>query len=161
MASEFFRCGMTMRTPAGRVDLVPLLRRLDGDKTAVIVDFERDAAVLALTHLGVATHLVHAVVNTSYEVTRGLLAKYGMEPILMNNQSEIAWTSVAHTSSAQRRARRMAERIEVGGRMFHQEAPHGTDLGYTDFGCHCEPCTAAHAAKLADDRAKRRKKATA
>jgi hypothetical protein len=147
---------MTMRTPAGPVDLVPLMRRLDGDKTAVIVDFERDAAVLALTHLGVATHIVHGIVNTSYEVTRALLKKHGMQPILMDNKGEIAWTGVAQTSSKQRRDARLAQRIEVDGRPFHPDAPHGTELAYTEFGCHCPKCRSAHAAKLRTDRDKRR-----
>lgn len=157
MAGEFSRWGMTMRTPAGAVDLVPLFRRLEGDKTTEVVDHERDAAILALTHLGVAVHLIHAALKTSsYDVVRAVLAKHGMKPVMATQPDAVAWTGVAQTSSAQRRARRLAERIEVDGRLIHEDAPHGTNLAYTEFGCRCEPCTGAHAAKLRSDRDKKR-----
>lgn len=158
---EFSRWGMTMRTPAGPVDLVPLQRRLEGDKTALILDDERDAAVLALTHLGVPCYQVNKILNLADSKTKGILARFGMRPVMATQEAVIAWTGVVQTPRAERRARRLAERIEVDGRLFHRGAPHGTDLGYTDYGCRCEPCTGAHAAKLRSDRDKKRTGAAA
>lgn len=50
-------------------------------------------------------------------------------------------------ASALRRLR--AERVMVGGRWYHHDAPHGTDRGYSRYGCHCGPCRAAGAAARA------------
>jgi len=156
---EFSRWGMTMRTPAGPVDLVPLQRRLEGDKDAVVVDDERDAAVLALTHMGVPATLITRALNMAHRDVTGILSERGMKPVFA--PEVFAWTGVAQTSSSQRRAKRLAERIVVDGRPFHPEAPHGTELAYTEYGCHCGLCRAAHAAKLRADRAKKKMRAAA
>jgi len=150
---------MTVRTVYGAVDMVPLLRRLDGDMSAPIPDWERDGGVVALTEMGYPTYAIMRVLGMSGAAVLDVLAKCGMEP--HSAPEQIAWTGVAQTSSAQRRAKRLAERVEVDGRPFHPEAPHGTDLAYTDYGCHCGPCRAAHTAKLAQDRAKKKMRAAA
>lgn len=152
----FARWGMTMRTPAGPVDLVPLQRRLDGDKGATVLDDERPAAVLALTYLGTPIHQITKAMNMAHRDVRSALLKYGMEPVCVSD--EISWTGVAYsTTNAGRRTRRRAERVDVGGRLVHPsaEVPHGTETGYTEWSCHCAPCTTAHAAKLAAYRARK------
>jgi len=154
---DFIDCGMTMYTPAGPVDLVPLNRRLEGDRTADVVEDERNAAILALTHLGHTVERIAKILNMHPARTREVLLSFGMVEVPADSDG-IAWTGVAYTSAAKRRAKRKAERIEVDGRLIHPDAPHGTDYAYTDFGCHCVPCSAAHAKALADTR---RKKAAA
>ncbi|HEX2143008.1 MAG TPA: hypothetical protein VHG10_00730 [Glycomyces sp.] len=153
----FSRWGMTMRTPDGPVDLVPLLRRLEGDKKTPVVADEREAAVLALTHLGVATHQIHLVLNMSHPDVKSVLAKHGMKPVMPSEPEPFSWMSVAYTSNTERRNKRRAERVGVGGRLVHQgeKTPHGTDTGYTEYGCQCVPCENAHAAKLAAYRARK------
>jgi hypothetical protein len=156
----FARCGMSMRTPDGSVDLVPLFRRLEGVKDTPILSDERDAAVLALTHLGVATHKVHKALNMSHTDVKAVLAKHGMEPVMSSEPEPFSWTSVAYnTSNADRRERRKTERVLVNGQLIHPDAPHGTDTGYTEYRCECDPCQAAHAAKLAQYRANKRARA--
>lgn len=152
--AEFSRWGMTMRTSAGPVDLVPLYRRLDGDMEVRVVDDERDAAVLALTHLEVPITQITRILHMAHRDVQEVLRQRGMEPVYVPEL--FAWTGVAQTSSKQRRAKRLAERIEVDGRPFHPTAPHGTELAYTEFGCHCHRCRPAHAAKLRADRDKKR-----
>jgi hypothetical protein len=154
--NDFIDCGMTMYTPAGPVDLVPLYRRLEGDRHADVVNDERPAAILALTHLGHPVERIAAILNMHPARVREVLVARGMAEVPAEASESIA--GVACTSAAQRRAKRRAERIEVDGRPFHPDAPHGTDYAYTDFGCHCTPCQAAHAAALAETR---RRKAVA
>lgn len=156
---RFSKWGMTMRTPAGPVDLVPLYRRLEGDMAVRVVDDERDAAVLALTHLEVPITQITRLLHMAPRDVRAALRAHGMEPVYAPEL--FAWTGVAQTSSKQRRQQRLAERIEVDGRPFHRDAPHGTELAYTEYGCHCQLDRAAHAAKLRADRAKRRMVAAA
>jgi hypothetical protein len=145
-----------MRTPGGPVDLVPLLRRLEGDKKTPVVSDERNAGVLALTHLGVATHLIHKIFNMSHTAVRDVLHQYGMEPVMTSDPEPFSWTSVAYNSSnSERRERRKTERVLVNGQLIHQDAPHGTDTGYTEYRCECDPCKAAHAVKLAEHRARK------
>lgn len=146
------RWGMTMRTPAGSVDLVPLFRKLDGESADVLAD-ERDAAVLALTHLGHPVQRICSILNTHAERVREVLAERGVAEVAV--PKAISMEAVVRTTTTQRRAYRRGERIEVDGRMVHPEAPHGTDLGYTDYCCECGPCKAAHTAKLAEYRAKK------
>lgn len=148
--AEFSRWGMTMRTSAGPVDLVPLYRRLDGDMEVRVVDDERDAAVLALTHLGTPINHIVRALHMTHRDARAVLARCDMEPILP--AESFSWMAVVYTSNTQRRQQRKAERELIDGRLVHQGAPHGTDFGYTDFGCQCAPCSAAHAAKLAAHR---------
>jgi hypothetical protein len=44
----------------------------------------------------------------------------------------------SHRSS---REKRLAERVDVKGRLFHPQAPHGTENGYGYYGCRCDDCT--------------------
>jgi hypothetical protein len=147
---DFIDCGMTMYTPAGPVDLVPLNRRLEGLRADVVED-ERPAAILALTHLGHPVERIAKVLNMHPARVREVLASRGMAEVPADSES-IAWTGVAYTSAAKRRAKRRAGLVEVDGRPFHPEAPHGSNYAYTDFGCHCKPCQLAHAAALAETR---------
>jgi hypothetical protein len=41
----------------------------------------------------------------------------------------------------QAKLRRMADRVEVNGRLVHPTAPHGTANAYGNYGCRCWPCT--------------------
>lgn len=155
---DFIDCGMTMYTPAGPVDLVPLQRRLEGARGVVIVEDERDAGILALTHLKHPVERIAKVLNMHQSRVREVLASHDVAEVPADASEAIAWTGVAYTSAAKRRAKRRAGLIDVDGRPFHPEAPHGTDYAYTGFGCHCKQCQLAHAAALASTR---RKKAAA
>jgi hypothetical protein len=95
---EFSRWGMTMRTPAGPVDLVPLFRRLEGDMRPRIPEEERDAAALALTHLGAGVDQIARALHTSHTVVRGRLSRYGMEPNPAPEQ--FSWTALVDTRRA-------------------------------------------------------------
>lgn len=53
---------------------------------------------------------------------------------------------------AKQQARRLAERVEVDGRLVHPKAKHGTLYAYRAYGCRCEACRAVsrdHRAKQA------------
>jgi hypothetical protein len=52
------------------------------------------------------------------------------------------------------RARRLAERVMVDGRLVHPTAPHGSNSTYNSYGCRCIPCTDAHTVGNAKSRAK-------
>lgn len=155
----FVRCGMSMRTPKGSVDLVPLFRRLDGDSDVPILAGEKNAAVLALTYLGTPLDYIHRALNMSHADVKDLILAHGMVPVSLVEPEPISYVALAYTSNSQRRNKRKADRVLAGGRLVHPEAPHGSDTGYTEFGCQCAPCSAAHAAKLAERRS--RKKAAA
>ncbi|WP_280455463.1 hypothetical protein [Nocardia brasiliensis] len=43
--------------------------------------------------------------------------------------------------------RRLAERVEIDGRLVHPNARHGTSTGYRHYGCRCAPCRAAETAR--------------
>ena len=155
----FARWGMSMRTPKGSVDLVPLFRRLDGDKDVPILAGEKTAAILALTHMGTPLDHIHRALNMSHADVKDVILANGMEPVVLVEPEPISWVGVAYTSNTERRTKRKSERVLIGDRLVHtgEKTPHGTDTGYAEFGCQCEPCTAAHAAKLADYRAKKKK----
>jgi len=154
----FAKWGMTMRTPEGPVDLVPLHRRLEGDMGARIVADERPAAILALTHMGTPIDHVARALNMSHTAVKAVLTEHGMKPVVLAEPEPIVWKSLTCTSNAERRNKRRAERVLVGDRLIHQgeQTPHGTDTGYAEFGCQCDPCTVAHAAKLAAYRIKKK-----
>lgn len=44
---------------------------------------------------------------------------------------------------AEVRQKRRAERVLVGARLVHPRAKHGLCSSYQNYGCRCEPCTAA------------------
>ena len=138
--------GMTMHTPAGWVDLVPLHRRMEGDKSAAIHPSEKDAAVLALVELGVEAYRIGDFVSVSHTVVQSVLREHGIE---VAPQQQVF---KAISEKALRRERRRAQRVLDGDRLVHPHAPHGTDFGYTDYGCHCKPCQLAHAKALAETR---------
>jgi len=48
--------------------------------------------------------------------------------------------------NAELRAKRMAERVLVNGRLVHPKPKHGTTNGYFHYGCRCVDCTAARTA---------------
>lgn len=144
--------GMTMHTPAGWVDLVPLHRRMKGDKSTAIHPSEKDAAVLALVELGVEAYRIGNFVNVSHTVVLEVLRAHGVKVA----PQQQAFKGISE--KALRREQRRAQRVMVDGRLIHQDAPHGTDFAYTDYGCHCKPCQLAHAAALAETR---RRKAVA
>lgn len=52
------------------------------------------------------------------------------------------------------RARRLAERVMVDGRLVHPTAPHGSNSTYNSYGCRCIPCGDAHTVGNAKSRAK-------
>lgn len=149
----FARWGMTMRTPEGPVDLVPLFRRLEGDKETPVASDEKDAAVLALTHLGVATHLMHKVLHMSHSEVKAVLSKHGMEPVMTGGA--FSWTAVAYPSQGGLGARRRAQRVLVDGRLVHPEANHGSNYAYTDYFCRCVPCSDAHNVAMAERKARK------
>lgn len=52
-----------------------------------------------------------------------------------------------HAARLYRRTWRQARRdrrVLVHGRLVHPSAPHGTNGGYTNYGCRCDDCTDAH-----------------
>ncbi|WP_194829258.1 hypothetical protein [Nocardia sp. XZ_19_231] len=56
------------------------------------------------------------------------------------------------------RAARVAERVEIDGRLVHPDAVHGTASGYSVYSCRCEECTTAKVVSNAEavDRARAR-----
>jgi len=138
---DFARCGMSMRTPAGSVDLVPLFRRLEGDRSAVVHRSEKEAAVLALAHLGVDTYRIGTAANVNHTEVLAILRARGVAVQPGTNAPAIGERSM-------RRQKRRSQRNLIDGRLVHPDAPHGTDTGYIDYGCQCVPCSAAHAAAL-------------
>lgn len=65
-------------------------------------------------------------------------------------------TNAARLASQERRQRHYAARVEQGGVMVHPNAKHGTQVGYRNYGCRCQPCVDAHNAKKRAERAKAR-----
>lgn len=101
--THFRRCGMSMRTPAGSVDMVPLYRRLAGDKKAPVLEDERPAAILALTHLGVPMDRIHRALNMAHRDVRAVILAHGMVPV-KSAQEQFSWTALAWRSKRRRRA---------------------------------------------------------
>lgn len=131
--------GYTAITPLGRVDMVPFMRRIKGNKTQEFSADERDAGVLALHAAGFGVNAITAAVNMSGTEVANVLsgdrsASTVEEPVLPLKQ------------------RRMAERVLVDGRWVHPDAPHGTSSGYDHWWCRCMPCSGARAVRAAEQR---------
>jgi hypothetical protein len=120
---------LTIRTRLGAVDLVPFLRRDEGQHGVELLDWERRPAVLALTDRGWhAERIAHATglrVADVHDVLAGV-------ETLPEARSVQSWT--------EKRARRKAERILIDDVPVHPDAPHGTTTGYTHWSCRCIPC---------------------
>jgi hypothetical protein len=55
-----------------------------------------------------------------------------------------------------RKARRLAQRVSVNGRLVHPDAPHGKATAYSNYGCRCELCATAWCAAIKAKRLERR-----
>jgi hypothetical protein len=132
-------CGNTARTPRGAVDMVPLLRRLDGDMTAPIHEFEREAGIIALRAMGVGVEHIANAMNMSFTSVADVLAGK------RNQRERRPATAVdKHTKWQQARQRRYSERVLIDGRLVYPGANHGTNSAYHSWGCRCIPCCEAH-----------------
>lgn len=64
-----------------------------------------------------------------------------------------ACRAAARAATAEARQRRLALRVERGGRSYAERdtngnpLPHGDASTYQNWGCRCEPCTAANTSK--------------
>jgi hypothetical protein len=143
--------GMTAATLAGRVDLVPLLRRLEGVDAEIHED-ERAAAVLALSSMGYTVEQITAVLNSVGSRVRETLRAHGVavpdEPV----QSSASPRAVLR---AARREALKAQRVLIDGRWVHPDAPHGRRHSYSEYWCRCIPCTAANTASRAAESGRR------
>lgn len=129
--------GFTAITPRVRVDMVPLMRLLEGDKTAEVPEFERDAGIIALRAAGVPLwRICKAFSMSGTEIDNVLTGARTVstveEPVLPLKQ------------------RRMAERVLIDGRWVHPDAPHGSASGYDHWWCRCVPCSQARAVRAAE-----------
>jgi hypothetical protein len=131
--------GNTARTPLGAVDMVPLLRRLDGDMSAPIHDFERAAGVVALRAMGVGVEEIANAMNMSYTSVADVLA--GKRTV---RERRPATAGDKYTRWQEARQRRYAERVLIDGRLVYPGANHGTNSAYHSWGCRCIPCCDAH-----------------
>ena len=120
---------LTIRTRLGAVDLVPFLRRDEGQHGVELLDWERRPAVLALTDRGWHPERIAHATGLRVGDVHDVLADRDPSPEPKPVQS---WS--------EKRASRWAERILVDGRMVHPDAPHGTTTGYAHWGCRCIPC---------------------
>lgn len=119
---------LTIRTRLGAVDLVPFLRRDEGQHGVDLLDWERRPAVLALTERGWhPERIAHATGLRVADVHDVLEGKTPPPPEPTPSRMSL-------------RSRRMAERILIDGAMVHLGAPHGTTTGYTHWGCRCDRC---------------------
>jgi len=129
--------GYTAITPLGRVDMVPFLRRMRGVSDEPIPDDELYAGILALAAVGIAPHLIAHAVDASYETTCDVLA---------GRKKPRGLGSEKHAQAKELKAKRLAERVLIDGRLVHPRCVHGEEKSYQGFGCRCVPCTDAHAA---------------
>ena len=65
---------LTYRTRLGAVDLVPMLRRAEGDYSAPIPDGEREAGALALHGLGWSVEQIHRATGLNSIDIRDIIA---------------------------------------------------------------------------------------
>lgn len=131
--------GYTAKTPLGPVDMVPLLRRMQGDRSAPINEFERNAAVLALQATGMALKDVALILGISFttacEIAAGKSKR--VKPITQSRSDK-------YDRDRAKVLQRHAERKRVDGRWVHPDCEHGKDASYRHFGCRCVPCSEAH-----------------
>lgn len=148
--------GYTARTPLGAVDMVPLLRRMEGDKKAPINESERDAAVFALSAAGVPIQDIQSLLEISWQTATDILsgrrkrAKTELAPLSRQDKNERYRALVQ---------KRRAERVLIDGRLVHPSCEHGKNSSYTGYGCQCTPCSEAHTVARRESYA--RKKAAA
>lgn len=159
---------MTVRTVYGSVDMAPLLRRLQGEKDVPVPDWERRAAVAALTDMAVPIISIAAVVNMNCAMTAAAVRKYERE---RETHQVIEQAVIGHAiwivrwqakererlraANSKARAKRLSQRIEVDGYWFHPRAPHGTNTGYNGFGCRCRGPQGCHEAHMQNQRERR------
>jgi len=125
---------LTIRTRLGAVDLLPFLRRDEGQEGVELREWERRPAALALDERGwSAERIAHATGLRVFEVAEVL---NGTAPI--EDQAELE-----PVTQGDIRRVRSAERVMRDGRWFHHGAPHGTASGYKHWGCRCAPCSDA------------------
>jgi hypothetical protein len=138
---------LTIRTRLGAVDLVPFLRRDEGNEGVELHQWERRPAVLALDARGWHPERIAHATGLLVDVVHEVLAGWTPPP------PKPAPTPSA-VSQASLRQRRRAERILIDGRLVHPDAPHGRPVGYRHWGCQCELCSTARALHSADLRRK-------
>lgn len=131
--------GYTAITPMGRVDMVPFLRRIRGNKHQEFSENERDAAVFALHSAGFGPDVIAPAVRMSFTDVSDLLAG-------------VQRKAVAEEPRVPLKVRRMAERVLIDGRLVHPDASHGTSAGYDHWWCRCVPCCGARAVRAAAQR---------
>jgi hypothetical protein len=130
---------LTARTRLGAVDLVPFLRRDEGDTDVELCDWEKRPAVLALDKRGWdRARIAHATG----------LRRDDVDAVLSGAVATVrAFPAAPAETDAQKqstvRSQRAAERVMRDGRWFHHGAPHGTTSGYKHWGCRCGPCSDA------------------
>lgn len=131
--------GFTAKTPLGPVDMVPLLRRMQGDRNSPINEFERDAAVLALQATGISMHDIPTILGISYttasDIASGKPRHLKQIPMSKSDRYDRARALML---------KRHAERVLVDGRLVHPDCVHGEDASYRHYGCRCVPCSEAH-----------------
>lgn len=160
--------GMTVRTVYGSVDMAPLLRRLNGESAPRVPDWERRAAVAALTDMAIPVVDIAAVVNMNCAMTAAAVREYkrvrhSHEVIENAVIGHAIWIARRQTqereclraANAKARVKRLSQRIEVDGYWFHPRAPHGTNTGYNGFGCRCRGPQGCHEAHMQNQRERR------
>lgn len=131
--------GYTAKTPLGPVDMVPLLRRIEGDMTAKIHEFEREAGILALHAMGFGVQEIGSALNMSFTSVTDVLAGKRTK-----RERRPAANSAKHAKWAEARRKRYAQRVLIDGRLVFPGANHGTNSAYHSWGCRCVPCCDAH-----------------
>jgi hypothetical protein len=130
--ASLLRDGLTVHTELGTVDMVAVVRRLEGDKNVDIHSWEREPAVLAMYRRGYPTYEISRVTTLNPASVNEILAKFC--PTFTPEEED----------KPDRYRRRMAERVLIDGELVHPEAPHGKKSGYVHWACRCTPCTVAN-----------------
>jgi len=131
--------GYTAVTPLGQVDMVPFMRRLNGDMSVPVHDFERDAGVLALHAMNIDVQTIAHALNMSFTSVTEVVAG---KRTLRKRRPAVVATKYANWQKA--RERRYSERVLIDGRLVYPGANHGTNSAYHSWGCRCIPCCDAH-----------------